>query len=247
MSRALIERSGAVPIQLEVDDSPDPGVLELLARHFPRLDVVNFENMPILTFHLIKDNHLVKILRSNSLFRSIRFLVPDNIGFDARVLPIHGEFSSRERLELNNVQASINNIRAPNLRILYLTCVYNLADLLDFLEARPLLESLKLRLRRRDREAPSVHRRIYWENLGTPVPFRYGLEIIRHISLPPGAEAKKFAPGIPEDQVGQGNSRSPPGLQTWAHLPMFRQSHSLALTINGLFQVGTKRKPGAKN
>ena len=48
MSRALIERSGAVPIQLGVDDSPDPGVLELLARHFPRLDVVNFENMPIL-------------------------------------------------------------------------------------------------------------------------------------------------------------------------------------------------------
>jgi len=45
MSRALIERSGTVPIQLEVDDSPDPGVLELFAPHFPRLDVVNFSNL----------------------------------------------------------------------------------------------------------------------------------------------------------------------------------------------------------
>ena len=224
MSRALIERSGAVPIQLEVDDSPDSGVLELLARHFPRLDVVNFENMPILTFHLIKDNHLVKILRSNSLLRSIRFLVPDNIGFDARVLPIHGEFSSRERLELNNVQASINNTRAPNLRILYLTCVYNLADLLDFLEARPLLESLELRLRRPDREALSIHRRIYWENLGTPVPFRYGLEIIRHISLPPGAGAKILRQGSPRIRLDKGTAAARPASRCGLISPCFAKA-----------------------
>jgi len=65
VSRALIESSGAVPIQLEVDDSPDPSVLELLAPHFPRLDVVNFESIPILPFHLIKDNHLANMLRPN--------------------------------------------------------------------------------------------------------------------------------------------------------------------------------------
>jgi len=120
---------------------------------------------------------------------------------------------SLERLEPNNVQASINNIRALNLRIVCLTCAYNLACLLDFLEACPLLENLELRLRCPDREAPSVRRRIHWENLRTLVLFRYGLEIIRHISLSPGAEASFFASGIPGDQIGQWNGGGLPGLQ----------------------------------
>ena len=90
MPRALIGRSGAVPIQLEVDGSPDPNVLELLAPHFPRLDKVNFENTPASTFHLITDSHLANMLRSNSLLQSIRLLALNDADSDARVGPIYG-------------------------------------------------------------------------------------------------------------------------------------------------------------
>jgi len=76
--------------------------------------------------------------------------------------------------------------------------------------------------------------------------FQYGLEIIRHISLRPDAEAKLFASGIPGDQVGQWNGGGSPGLQAWTHLPMFPQSHPFTLTITGLLQMVSLEGPNGK-
>ena len=63
-----------------------------------------------------------------------------------------------------------NNIRAPNPRVLYLTCAYNFASLLDFLEACPLLENLDVRLQRLNGEAPNGRRKIDWENFAPGIP-----------------------------------------------------------------------------
>ena len=224
-----------MPIQLEVDGSPDPDVLELLAPHYPRLDVVDFVNTPISTFHLIMDNHLAHMLRSSSLLQSIRLLALGDVS-DTQVVPIRGEFPLLERLELDDIRASINNIRAPNLRVLRLTCTYNLTSLLDFLEACPRLEDLQLRFQHLDGETPRFRRRIDWENLRTLLLFRDGSRVLRHISLPPGAKVNLITRTIPEDMVvGQGNDDDL--LQAWSHLPMFRQSRSLFLMIAGSFQT----------
>jgi hypothetical protein len=67
----------------------------------------------------IMDNHPAKMLRSNSLLRSI-CLVLDYSGSHTQVVPMHGEFHSLERLELSGTQASISNIRALDLLVLVL-------------------------------------------------------------------------------------------------------------------------------
>ncbi|KAF9644510.1 hypothetical protein BDM02DRAFT_940583 [Thelephora ganbajun] len=215
MSRISIERSGVLPIQLVVEGAPDPGVLELLAPHFPRLDVVSFD---------------LSVLGRG--------------GPDTQVVPMHGEFPSLERLQLKDLQLSINDVRTPKLRVLKLTRTYDFANLLDFLETCPLLENLELRLHHLNGEPPGARRKVVWDNLKTIVLCGHGLKILQHTSLPPGVEAGLYGPMILRDLTGHRNDGNLFNLQAWTHLPMFRQSESLSLRIASTYQLISLKGPG---
>ena len=147
-SRAWVERSGVLPIRLQVRGSPDSEVLEFLAPHSHRFEVVNFPKLGARDL-LFMENHLPKALRPGPL---LHYVCVNIYGLEWMHRPypsyasMTGEFPSLESLRIDFFPMSITNLRAPNLRNLKLLGDFDLEIVLDLLESSPLLETLGLDL-----------------------------------------------------------------------------------------------------
>ena len=141
---------------------------------------------------------------------------------------MHGDFPSLNFLRVINLGVSINDVRVPNLRVLYpATDYYDLTSLIDFLDTCPLLETLELHLGNLGGKPPDICRKVVWEKLKTLALSGRALRVLRHISLPLGAEANLSALLL-LDCADDDNMLD---IQSLCHLPFFLRSESLSLRL----------------
>jgi hypothetical protein len=188
-TRAWVKRSRALPIQLQVEDSPDPEVIEFLGAHSSRLEVVDLPKLEAQDLPLFTLGHLSRLVRPTPLLRDICIETSDPGTFDTP-MTIGGEFPSLEVLRLLGFSVSIVNLSAPNLRKLLLTGTHDLARILDLLDSLPLLECLALRLDLQQRIPSDIGRKVVLGKLFQASFFHHGFEILQHLSLPAGSDIK---------------------------------------------------------
>ena len=188
-TRAWVQRSRALPVQLQADGSPDPEVIEFLGSYSSRLEVVDLPRLEAQDLSLFTRGHLSRLLRPTPLIRHICIETSD-LSALAVPMTISGQFPSLEVLRLLGFQISITNFSAPNLRNLLLTGPYDLSKILDLLDSLPLLESLALRLDLGKDVPGDIERTVVLGKLLHASFFYHGFEILQHISLPVGCELK---------------------------------------------------------
>lgn len=231
-TRAWVRRSKGLPIQLEAETSPDLQVLKFLAPHFSRLDVVILSNLKARDRSLIAHNHLTKLLRPNSLLRILHIEASNLETFDTPMI-MGGEFHSLERLYISGVQIEFTDLRTPKLRDAYIAGKFDLMDLLDFLEASPLLEYLALKLDPLQDMALGTPRKVVLDKMISLRFFHRGSEILQHLSLPPGADIKMIEAISPDQLDGIANDYSRLLSQALDNLPMTRRAESLSFHTTG--------------
>ena len=181
-SRAWVERSGVLPIQLQVQGSPDSEVLEFLAPHSHRFEVMNFPELGVRDLSFMK-NHLQKVLRPGPL---LHYVCVNIYGLEwgdrPYITPMTGEFPSLESLLIDFFPISIANLRTPNLRNLELLGNFDLEIILDLLESSPLLETLGLDLR--EEVSVSTGRVVSLEKVEQVKLSGNGFKILGHLMLP---------------------------------------------------------------
>jgi len=222
-TRAWILRSRGLPIQLEVEGSPDLQVMKFLAPHFPRLDVMDLSCLGARDRFLVTHNHLAKLLRPNSLLRVIDICASDLETLDTPVI-MGGEFPSLEKLLVMGIKTSITNLRTPNLRDLFLAGKFHLTSLLDFLESSPLLESVILQLDPLQDTFVGNPREIALGKLKSLNFFYHGFIILQHLLLPPGGEVMTVEAISPDQLHGTTSSYAQLLSRAFNNLPMSHQA-----------------------
>jgi len=231
-TRAWVRRSKGLPIQLEAETSPDLQVLKFLAPHFPRLDVAILLCLKARDRSLIEHNHLAKLLRPNPLLRVLHIEASTGLGtFDAPVV-VDGEFPSLERLFVTGIQVVFTNLYAPKLRDAHITGTFDLTNLLDFLEASPLLEYLALKLDLQDTTV-NARRKVALEKIESLRFFYHGSTILQHLSLPPGSDIKMIEAISPDQLDGTTSAHAHFLSRALDNLPMSRQAESLSFHTTG--------------
>ena len=184
-SQAWVERSGVLPIQLSVQGSPNPEVLELLEPQFPRLEVVDFPELEAQDHSFFTNNLLPKLLRPSPLLRHARVQVRGREPLNVHVA-LTGEFPSLESLRISGFPISITNLRTPNLRNLGLgpTGPFNLESLLDLLESLPLVERLHFVLDHQVNVFVHPGRKVTLEKVKRATFIGYGFKVLQHLLLP---------------------------------------------------------------
>ena len=231
-SRAWVERSRSLPIQLMIKDSPDVRVLEFLQPYSSRLDVV--ELIPRLESEdplVVPRDPIAKLLRSSFSLRVLHIGISDLFTFDPPMI-MSGEFPSLEQLHITGYSVSIPNLRTPNLRDLFLVDTRDLADLLDLLEASPLLKYLTLHFESvgdmsMDRREAITGRKVILKKIEFAKFIRGGSAILQHLLLPPGGyvELMEDAPFGQLDGITSGYVQLLS--RAFDNLPMTRQAESL--------------------
>lgn len=188
-TRAWVERSGNLPIQLHVGGSPDPEVIEFLGTYSSRLESVDLPKLEPQDLPLFTHGHLSRLLYPNPLLHDICIEASDPETFDTPIT-IGGEFPSLEILRLFGSPVSIINLSAPNLRNLLLSGTHDLARILDLLDSLPLLESLALRLNLQQISPVDMGRKVVLGKMLQASFLHNGFTILQHLSLPIGGEVK---------------------------------------------------------
>ena len=225
-TRVWVRRSKALPIQLEVEGSPDLQVLKFLAPYFPRLDVVTLSCLKARDRSLVTHGHLAKLLRPNALLR-ILHIEASGLGTLDTPVTVGGEFPSLEKLFIMDIRIVLANLRAPNLRDVFLSEKFDLTSLLDFLETSPLLEYVALELGRLQDVSVGIRRKIVLEKMKRLHLFYSGLEVLQHLSLPPGGEVKTIEEMPPDQLDGITGDCAQLLFRALENLPMSRQAESL--------------------
>lgn len=188
-TRAWVERSRALPIQLQVEVSPDPEVIEFLGAYSSRLEVVELPKLEAQDSPLFTHGYLARLLRPTPLLRHICIEASDSETFDGPIA-ICGDFPSLEVLLLLGFPVSIIGLSAPNLRRLFLTGTHDLSRILDLLDSLPLLESLALRLDLRQDSPGDTGRKVVLGKILQASFFFHGFKILQYLSLPAGSDIK---------------------------------------------------------
>ena len=238
-SRAWVERSGALPIQLLARGSPNPEVLEFLAPHYHRLGMVHLPQLVVHEEGAVSILPLPKLLRPGPLLRHICVAVYRLESFDVPV-SITGEFPSLESLRVSGLPMSITNLRTPNLRNLRLGGVFDLINLLDLLESSPLLERLTFDLFPPQDDVGVVHsavesvatgRKVTLEKLKRADFLCEGFKILQHLLLPTSnAVEMEIPPHYRDDTLSVCTQL----LSALDHLPIFHQVRSIDFDIEYL-------------
>ena len=232
-SRAWVERSGTLPIQLLAPGSPNPEVLEFLAPHYQRLGTVHLPELAVREEGAV--SILPKLLRPGPLLRHICVVIHSFEGLDVPV-SMTGEFTSLEDLRVSGFPTSIANLRTPNLRNLKLDGAFDLINLLDLLESSPLLERLTFDLVSPRDDVGVVHsivesvttgRKVTLEKLKQAGFLCEGFKILQHLLLPTSNAIEIEMPPHYGDDAVNGYS------QLLSHLPMFHQVRSIEFDIRG--------------
>ena len=241
-TQAWVRRSGVLPIQLIAETSPDPRVLEFLAPHFSRLVVVGLACLTTRDQYPITHHHLTELLRPNRRLRIIQIKAPIRGTIDTPVV-MDGKFASLERLLIVGIQISFTNLRARNLRHAHIAGTFDPTSLLDFLEASPLLESLSLKLDPPQDMLVRTRRKVVLGKMKSLRFFYHGLEILQHLSLPPGGDVKSME-AISADQLDGATSGNAQLLsRAFDNLPVSRQADSLSFHITGVSCTASLKGP----
>ena len=248
-SRAWVERSGALPIQLWVEGSPNPEVLEFLATHSSRLEVVHLPRIKSRDRSLFTDNHIRKLLRPALILRHIcvevyGLGVPD---FDAPV-PVAGLFPSLERLRVSGFPVLVDGLCAPNLRNLELAGGFDPRfdpeSLLDLLETSPLLEYLDFALLLRQDVSFSTERKVTLEKVKQASFSADGFNILEHLLLPTSNEITVDIP--PHRLYDTTNDCTLILSRALDSLPMSRQVRSMSYFVTSQNQTMSLEGPYGK-
>jgi len=227
-TRAWLERSKALPIQLEVGGYLNRRVMKFLAPYFSRLDVMDLPCLNAWDLSLVH-NHLTNI----RFLRDLRIQV-SNPRASNTPLVMDGEFPSLERLHISGVQLSITNLRTPNLRNLLLWGAVDIRTLLDLLETSPVLELLVLKFDHHQDASISTGRKVVLGNIKVAHFLRYGPKVLQHLSLPSGGDVKIVEEISPGQLDGTTNSYTQLLSQAFNNLPMAHQAESLTFHTTGV-------------
>ena len=188
-TRAWVKRSRTLPIQLQVEGSPDPEVIEFLGAYSSQLEVVDLSRLQAQDLPLFVHGHLSRLVRPTPLLRDISVETSDPETSDTP-MAFGGEFPSLEILRLSGFQVSIVNLSAPNLRTLHFTGTHDLANILDLLDSLPLLECMALRLNLREDAPIEIGRKVVLTKMRLASFFYHGTRMLQHLSLPTGSDIK---------------------------------------------------------
>ena len=162
---------------------------------------------------LVTHDHLAKLLHPNALLR-ILHIEASGLGTLDTPVTVGGEFPSLEKLFITDIRIVLANLRAPNLRDV-------------FLETSPLLEYVALELGRLQDVSVGIRRKVVLEKLKRLHLFYHGLEVLQHLSLPPGGEVKTIEEMSPDQLDGITGDCAQLLFQALENLPMSRQAESL--------------------
>ncbi|KAF9783368.1 hypothetical protein BJ322DRAFT_1070495 [Thelephora terrestris] len=240
-SRAWVERSGTLPIQLWVQGSPNPEVFEFLASHSSRLEVVFLPRVKPRDHSIFTHSHLAKLLRPAPLLRHICVYALKT--FDALV-PMTGEFPSLESMRVSGVQMPITNLRTPNLRRLELAGAFDPESLFDLLESSPLLAYLDLTLFLRQGVPVSTGRKVSLEKVKQANFSRDGFKMLPRLLLPTSNEITVDLPS--HWQHDNDIDNTPLLSHLLDSLPMFRQVRSMSFLVTSPNQTISTEGPNGK-